>query len=161
MRRLALALAPSAQADFGLNNFDVTYTNADATTATQAGSHPFAMSTRLGLNYAGAGKEALTEGRLRDLFLKQVPGFIADTTAYPRCSTLNFLEVNNEINNCPLDTQVGITANSITEPGTWLADPVFNLTPPPGVRRPRPPRLSRRQRGERRDRRRRRLQPAL
>jgi hypothetical protein len=126
----AFALAPSAHAAFGLNSFDVTFTNADGTPATQAGSHPFAMTTSLGLNFTGVGKEAVTEDRLRDLLLEQVPGFAGDTTAYPRCSTLAF---SAQTPTCALDTQVGITANEVTEPGTWISSPVFNLTPPPGV----------------------------
>jgi hypothetical protein len=122
--------APSAEASFGLYGFDATFTNADGTSATQAGSHPFAITTSLGLNFTGAGPEAFTEGRLRDLFLEQIPGLLADTTAYPRCSTLAFSAQKPE---CRLDTQVGITANEVTEPGTWISSPVFNLTPPPGV----------------------------
>lgn len=35
-----LVAAPLAQASFGLNDFDVTFTNADGSPATQAGSHP-------------------------------------------------------------------------------------------------------------------------
>jgi len=47
------ALAPGAMAahpaagNFGVEEFDVTFTEADGTTATQAGSHPFAMDTSL------------------------------------------------------------------------------------------------------------------
>ena len=40
-----LALVAPAQADFGIHDFDLTYANADGTSATQAGSHPFAVNT--------------------------------------------------------------------------------------------------------------------
>lgn len=47
---LACLNAPAAQASFGLEKFDVTYTNADGTPATQAGSHPFQMTTSVYFN---------------------------------------------------------------------------------------------------------------
>ena len=78
----AIAAAPAA-ASFGLSGFDVTYTEADGAAATQAGSHPFAMTTTLGLNYTGEGKEAFTDGRLRDAIFAQIPGLAGDATAYP------------------------------------------------------------------------------
>jgi len=138
MRRLSLALTaalaalalavPAARADFGLYGFDVTFTEADGTMATQAGSHPFAMSTSLGINFVEEGGQTQIEGRIKDIFLEQIPGLVADTTAYPRCSSIGFLENAN----CPLDTQVGITASS-SNLLQWRSSPVFNLTPPPGV----------------------------
>ena len=42
-----MATAAPAMADYGFSNFDVTFTNADGTPATQAGSHPFATTTEL------------------------------------------------------------------------------------------------------------------
>jgi hypothetical protein len=132
---LAIAALPaSAGASFGLYDYDVTFANEDGTPATQAGSHPFAMTTSLGVNFSGTGSAAFTEGRLKDLLLEQVPGLVADTTAYPRCSTVEFVQVNEfGINDCPLETAVGVTANSVTEPGNWFSSPVFNVSPPPGV----------------------------
>ncbi|HET8862289.1 MAG TPA: hypothetical protein VFM94_03465 [Solirubrobacterales bacterium] len=132
----ALALASGAGAhypglgNFGINSFDVTFTNEDGTMATLSGSHPFAMTTSLGANVDA---EEVPEGRLKDFFLEQIPGLVGDTTAYPRCSSLRFLEVNEGINDCPIETAIGISASATSEPGLWSAVPVFNLTPPPGV----------------------------
>jgi hypothetical protein len=139
MKRLILLLAlaslaclpASAQAAFGIDSFDVTYTNEDGTTATQAGSHPFAMTTSFNLNYDEG--TLMPEGWVRDLIAEQVPGFVADTTAYPRCSNVQFLEVTGGLSACPLETQVGVTAVSASAPTSWSTVPLFNLTPPPGV----------------------------
>ena len=121
-----LALLPTGvQAAFGMNDFDVTFTEADGTPASLAGSHPFAMTISLGANFSG--DEA--EGRLRDLFLEQDPGLVADTVAYPRCTRAGFLELDEGVNGCPLSTEVGISASSFDEPGKWITAPVFNLTP--------------------------------
>jgi hypothetical protein len=121
----AACLPAAAQAAFGLNNFDLTFTDEDGTPATQAGSHPFAMTTAFATNLDS---EDFIEGQIRDFFLTQVPGFVADTTAYEPCSTLQFLEQA-----CPPESVVGITANSTSELGLWSVSPVYNVTPPPGV----------------------------
>jgi hypothetical protein len=137
---LLALLAPAAQAhypaegNFGIEGFDVTFTEGDHTMATQAGSHPFAMTTTFGVNLDGSDTP---EGWIRDFFGEQVPGFVADTTAYPRCATAEFLVVDEieskRINECKPDTQVGIAAASVTLPGAWHTSAVFNLVPPPGV----------------------------
>jgi len=130
------ALAPGAMAahpaagNFGVEEFDVTFTEADGTTATQAGSHPFAMDTSL---LANRDSEDEPEGWLRDLFFELPRGLLADTTAYERCSTVDFLENEGAINKCSLNTQVGIAGVSLASPGHWDSTPVFNLVPPPGV----------------------------
>jgi hypothetical protein len=125
----AVCLPVGAQAAFGINNFDVTFTGPDGTSATQAGSHPFAFTASLGANFNGEE----TEGQLEDLFFEQFPGLIGDTTSYPRCRISEFLELNEGVNACPLETAVGISANTFSEPGSWITAPVFNLSPPPGV----------------------------
>ena len=119
-----------ARADFGLSSFDVTFTNQDGTSATQAGSHPFAMTTALTTNL---NEEGRPDGWLRDVYLEQIPGFVGDNTAYPRCTGSQFLEITDQgINACPLESTVGISGTEL-EPGIWFTAPVFNLDPPPGV----------------------------
>ena len=121
--------ASPAQGNFGLFGFDVTFTDKDGLPVSQAGSHPFALTVSLGANMDGKG---LPEGRLRDLIVEQIPGLLGDTTAYPRCTTLEFLQGESEPS-CPLESAVGITANSVTAAGSWLTSPLYNLAPPPGV----------------------------
>ena len=115
----------TAGAAFGFNYFDLAFTEEDGTAATKAGTHPFAMTTSFGTN---VDSEGFVEGQLKDLFLQLIPGLAADTTAYERCTTLQYLE-----RSCPPETVVGISANSTSEPGLWVTSPLFNLTPPPGV----------------------------
>lgn len=127
---LGTAWLPSgAQAAFGINDFDVSFGRPDGSPASQAGSHPFTATFSLAANFSGEE----TDGRLRELLLEQDPGFLADTTAYPRCKTASFLELKNGTNACPDVTAVGTAASSFTEPGHSTIAPVFNLVPPPGV----------------------------
>ena len=37
------------------------------------------------------GGEAVPDGRLKDVFVEQITGLVGDTTAYPRCSTVDFV----------------------------------------------------------------------
>jgi hypothetical protein len=131
---ILLIVAPSAGASFGLHDFDLTFDNADGTPATQAGSHPFAVTNSFEIDYTEEAGEAFPDGRFRDAILGQIAGLVGDTTAYPRCSTLDF-STHEGIgdNKCPLDTAVGVNISAITTPGGWVGSAVYNLTPPPGV----------------------------
>jgi hypothetical protein len=126
MAAMALAAVP-ARAEFDLHDFDVTFTNSDDTTATQAGSHPFALTASFGLSFIEEEGQPFSDGRIKDFFLEQIPGLVGDTTAYPRCPALDFLQNGD----CPIETQIGITAASIKT--GWKASSVFLLTPPPGT----------------------------
>ena len=138
----ALAAAP-AQAEFGLSKFDVTYTNEDGSPATQAGSHPFAVTSSFDLNtheLAFPGEaffpgEQVPDAEIKDLFTQQVAGLIGDATAYPQCTTAQFLEGDNESRpGCPNTTAVGVVAAYLFGPGfAWAPGAVFNMVPPPGV----------------------------
>src|ERR1700679_1232106 len=85
---LLLAFCASASASFGLEKFDVTYTNADGSPVTQAGSHPFQMTTPVYFNRLN---ESFPDGEFKDGVFEQIAGLIADPNAVPRCSTVDFL----------------------------------------------------------------------
>src|SRR5215208_3926852 len=123
-----MSAAAPAMADYGFSNFDVTFTNADGTPATQAGSHPFAMTTDLAVNRHG-----FVDGEIKDLFIEQVTGLVGDATAMPRCSTADFLRSDFTSNGCPNHTAVGVTAVNLGKSDFWFQNAVYNLVPPPGV----------------------------
>lgn len=125
----ALMLAAPAGAAFGINNFDVTFTDKDGNPA-EAGSHPFAFTVSLGTNFD---EELIPEGYLRDFFAEQIPGLVGDTTAYPRCTTAEFLAEKGSEPSCSPQSQVGITGVAAQTAGVWQTLPIFNVTPPPGV----------------------------
>ncbi len=126
---LSLCLPAAAQAAFGLNEFDVSFSGQDGSPAVQAGSHPFAFTTALEANVSG---EEL-QGRLRELFLDEMPGLLADPTAVPRCAAEDFDTIDEGVNDCPDSTAVGIFEGATGEAEDWTTSPVFNLVPPPGV----------------------------
>jgi hypothetical protein len=153
MRKLALALLaacalwapPSAAAEFGLHDISVSFSAKEGLPPLQAGSHPFEMVTTLKVNTRKEeveGKELeFVDGALRDLEVRTPPGLLADPTAVPRCSTLDFLskpEGPFELPECANSTAVGTITVTVGEEGQSSAggeEPtaVYNLQPPPGA----------------------------
>jgi hypothetical protein len=91
---LVLAAPAVAQADFGLNDFDVTFTNEDGSIDTQAGSHPFAMTTSFTINQdteEGPEGGMISDEVVKDVIVTQVTGLAGNPSAVPRCSTIDFL----------------------------------------------------------------------
>jgi hypothetical protein len=134
MALLASAFAaPSAMAEFGLNNFDVTFTNQDGTPATQAGSHPFAQDTRFQINNTEVAPFLWEpDEEVKDSAFEQVAGLVGDATAIQPCSNADF-NAAGFWTNCPVSSQVGLSAVSLEYPIFWLSVPVYVLQPPPGV----------------------------
>jgi len=133
---LAIWAAP-ASAAFGLKDLDVTFTAPDGTSATQAGSHPFAMTTSLNVNTVKPepGVE-LPEGAVKDLIVNLPPGFAGTPNPVPHCSTADFVTIRDKYPACPNAAAIGIAVSRAslnpTSPQT-LYSPVYNLVPPPGV----------------------------
>ncbi len=133
---VTLVAAP-AQADYGFEYLDLTFTEADGSTATQAGSHPFAMTTTVHFNTRLDSKgNEIPDGETKDFRLSQPVGFAGQPSATPRCSTIDFLTVNpvTERPNCPDNSVVGAAGVRIVNQGeNFSSVSIFNLVAPPGV----------------------------
>lgn len=140
-----LVWAAPASAEFGLSQFDVQYSAEDATPGipsddpaeTQAGAHPFAMTTSFELNYVETNPgEYLPDERIKDLIIEQIPGLSGDATTIPECPTQDFLAPDGNGNTmCENSTVVGIAAISLffPPPMMYVNVPIVNMPPPPGV----------------------------
>src|SRR5260221_1112252 len=127
----AVGAAP-AMAEFGINNFDVTFSNQDGTPATQAGSHPFILDTHFQINNTEVSPfKWEVDEEVKDNLFEQVAGLIGDATAIPQCSNADFYGTS-VYTHCSVSSQVGLVAPSIVYPFIWGAYPVFVLTSPPG-----------------------------
>jgi hypothetical protein len=128
---VALALAAPASASFGVEKFEVAFTNKDVSPAAQAGSHPFEMTTSVFFNSLDPQH---VDGEVKDFTAEQVAGLVADPTAVPRCSTADFLTFTNNgaSSQCSDATVLGWAASRTVLPVAFFG-PVFNLVPPPGV----------------------------
>jgi hypothetical protein len=132
---MAFGAAP-ASAGFGLKNFDVTFTEADGSPATQAGSHPFATTVNVEVNTEPGPGAEIPSGALKDLRIELPPGALGNPSAVPTCTAqafFEFVEVTGVP--CPDDTVVGYTELLVgtgAEPPEPRLEPVYNLEPAPG-----------------------------
>jgi hypothetical protein len=126
---------------FGVENYELTPENEDGSPDTQAGSHPFQLTTAFALNrraeVAGGSGEFLAQeqGLAKDVDFKWPAGMIGNPTPFPRCTEGQFAE-GETTNECPSDTAVGVAVVAYRLPDT-PADiaqdvPVFNLAPEVG-----------------------------
>jgi hypothetical protein len=138
MVAMLCAAAPAA-AEFGLHDFDVTFTGPEGEIISQAGAHPFAMSTSFRVNGKATPEGGeLADEAVRNALFTQMPGFVASPTAVPVCSTAEFLthdETESAISSCPDSAAVGVVANQLASKTgkavTYSA--LYNLETSPGV----------------------------
>ena len=134
-------------AGFGVENYELTPEEEGGVLATQAGSHPFQLTTTLTLNQDLEQSEGLIPRPVelaKDLNFKWPPGLIGNPSPIPRCSLGQFLQTVNEVSEfvsaCPPQTAVGVarTLVRLTGPisgkGTVFQAvvPLFNLEPAVG-----------------------------
>ena len=139
----ATALAPAAQASFGVteSNFEAgtcintscTYASVKANHSeafTQAAGHPQWGITTFELNHTGSGLGEVPEGALKRIRVDVPPGLAADPEALPQCKLSEF-----EANACKSETEVGTTELTVYDGVTDLpvSGKVYNLVQPAGL----------------------------
>jgi hypothetical protein len=137
----AIAAAP-ASAAFGLKPGSVNASVLDdsGNTYTQAGGHPFSVTTEFKLNSIPDPNEAggtfglpiSDEAPLRNVKVEAPQGFVADPTATPRCTLADVLaEGILGLTRCPDSSQVGLAYTDFNLFGQTLhwPSPIYNLVP--------------------------------
>ncbi|HEY8808878.1 MAG TPA: hypothetical protein VIM28_02550, partial [Solirubrobacterales bacterium] len=137
---LAALLAPSAQADFGLHEFDVTFTEADGSPTLQAGAHPYAMTTTFFANTTEVEGKVVPVEPIKDVLAFQLEGFVGNQSAAPPCSTLDFLFVprfeeggDTSVPACAEGSAVGRIAIYLRPSKESIHAPVYLLDHAPGT----------------------------
>jgi hypothetical protein len=124
---------------FGLSSFDVESVEEGGEADTQAGSHPFELTTSLVFNVGSReapsveneGTEwALASAAPKDVEVALPPGLVGDPNSVPQCDQQAFLEGASL--NCPIDTQVGTVKPFFYGAFHSAVYPVYNLVPPAG-----------------------------
>ena len=136
----ALAIAPSAQAAFGFEDFQLGFEGKGGSAALQAGSHPFGVTNQLKFNVTNdpfLGE--IPDQGARDLKIQLPDGLVGQPKAIPQCSGPDFINFDRgtKLPKCSNSSAVGVTVVNIYfnvgEPPQFLSSPVYNLVPPPGV----------------------------
>ncbi|HTC72200.1 MAG TPA: hypothetical protein VK655_04885 [Solirubrobacteraceae bacterium] len=119
----------------GLQNFSLSVLNADGTPDTQAGSHPYEMTTSFTVNSSLSGFPlAGVEGPVqepKDLELDLPVGLVGNDQVVTQCSRAVFdagITGTAGSPTCPADSQVGTAIVALGYPNINLDIPVFNLT---------------------------------
>jgi hypothetical protein len=126
-------------APFGFERYEVRPENANGSLDTQAGSHPYQLTTTLNLNSNYEAGVAKPVAMVKDLHIDLPPGLLGNPTAVPECTVEEFTTNRLEGDFCPPETAVGVVAVTVREPvhlgtsePTTKVEPLFNLTPAPG-----------------------------
>jgi hypothetical protein len=140
---LSRPLAVGAEGEstpFGLSDYELGLEEEDGEPDTQAGSHPFQLTTSLVLNQTAVArnKEGSLEGHpaalLKDLNVKLPPGLIGNPDPFPQCTLTQFFgdPAGNETD-CPAETVLGVAMVTVSEPDLGgivsLTAPIVNLEP--------------------------------
>ncbi len=144
---------PSAQADFGFEpgeeGFSVSVLAPDASgqpgvpvPATLAGTHPYQLSFKIGLNASGPPGIGFPDGDLRELEIELPTGMLLNPSAVPACASPVFntprtSPFDPEVRsgeNCPARTQLGtVEVETSADGGEPRRFGVFNVEAPNGV----------------------------
>ncbi len=131
-------LPGSALAGF-VKGFHVVVSNADGTPDTQAGSHPFQMTTSFSLaTVENAFGRVVPSGDIRDIGVDLPPGLVGSATAVPQCSQELFRELKETPQGnfdpaCGDASVVGTVFVSLRPNGAGVYEPIYNLVPPPDL----------------------------
>jgi hypothetical protein len=106
--------------------------NADGSPSTQAGGHPFELTTAfaLGSYFDSTVGSELPDAGTKDTIVELPPGVIGDPAAVPQC---NAAELPNSFEACPADTQVGYADVDLTFLSRSVQrEAIYNMVPPAG-----------------------------
>jgi hypothetical protein len=142
--RRALALEHVAQ--YGVENYELTPEEEGGMADTQAGSHPFQLTSTFTLNTSAVlvnhgiylnevALEAQPSGLTKDLRFDLPPGLVGNPTPLPKCSLYVFVHDSRE---CPNDTIVGVATPIVSNPDHTrnvplaATAPLYSLEPAAG-----------------------------
>jgi hypothetical protein len=119
---------------FGVENFELAPEEEGGAVDTQAGSHPFQLTTSLALNEVGGPDPAALP---KDLAFKWPAGLVGNPSPFPKCTLGRFLaKVEGKGNLCSTQSVVGVSMVTYNEPNNFgvltETEPVFNLEPAKG-----------------------------
>ncbi len=129
---------------FGIEEYRLAAENEGGTSATQAGSHPYQVTTAVTLNQreakTPAGKLSVPVELPKDLSFQWPAGMIGNPTVIPHCTMGQFGELvesgGENVNRCPQQTAVGVAVVVVDETlkvgRLAFTVPLFNLEPAVG-----------------------------
>jgi uncharacterized repeat protein (TIGR01451 family) len=142
-------LAVGSVRRFGIEDYSLTPEEQGGGLDTQAGSHPFQLTSVVTLNSQTADEKGAprTVALPKDIVGDLPPGLVGNPTPFVQCTDSQFAQDAQEqeeigehavqkINACPASAAVGVATvtfnEPVTLPGATLSAPIFNMVPRPG-----------------------------
>ena len=123
----------STPTQFGIDHYALRPENADGSPDTQAGSHPFQLTSDVGLNLTARHFPAAP---VKDLHFDLPPGLVGNPTPFPQCSLPQFTgNAENGQNFCADNTAIGTVSVTVVGEGAvkeTFEVPLFALVPSVG-----------------------------
>jgi hypothetical protein len=131
----------AASVPFGVEDYELTSEEEGGAPGTQAGSHPFQLTTSFTLNQSAGGfnsedglYEAIPVALAKDLNFKLPVGLIGNPHPFAQCTLAQFGHRPNPT--CSPQTVLGVAEVAVNEPGILgmfkRTEPLFNLEPTVG-----------------------------
>lgn len=124
----------SGATPFGVEDYSLALENEGGAPDTQAGSHPFQLTTTLALNESS--EPTNPPALAKDVQLDWPPGLIGNPLPFAQCDEAEFSTiVNGAVNLCSANSAVGVASVTFVLHGGSVETesvPVFNLVPAPG-----------------------------
>src|SRR5271165_34372 len=131
---------------FGVEDFAMTPENAEGKAETQAGAHPFQLTTTLNFNQTLEAPnppktpfpEETVPALVRNQHFVLPPGLLGNVNVVPQCTAVQFSTIEEkDVTQCKPETAIGVARVKLNEPNNFhgvLAEtvPVFNLVPAAG-----------------------------
>jgi uncharacterized repeat protein (TIGR01451 family) len=119
---------------FGIERYELRAENADGSPDTQAGSHPFQLTTDIAINQTA--NSAVPPAAVKDLRFNLPPGLIGNPTLFPQCPIAKFqANATSGQDFCPDNTVIGVASITVNSAGYGLSTrevPLFSLVPSVG-----------------------------
>jgi hypothetical protein len=130
---------------FGIEDWQQIPENAGGSIDTQAGSHPFQLTSIVTLNSATPDSQGhpRTVSLPKNILAELTPGLIGNPTPFAQCSDAQFSvkvqvtephsEGTTPVNECPAASAIGVATVTVNEPNVLkfvnVAAPIFNMVP--------------------------------
>jgi hypothetical protein len=116
---------------FGLEAYEIGVEEQGGGADTQAGSHPFQMTTAFTFNQTG--EPGNPPALAKDVRLELPAGLIANSTPFAWCKMTQFMTSSEGVDECPTESVLGVASVTVDDPAAFgpapvtLTVPVFNL----------------------------------
>jgi hypothetical protein len=126
---------------FGFEEYRVTPENAGGAVDTQAGSHPFQLTTVITLDSQPPDRtgDQRTVALAKNVVSELPAGLIADPAPFARCTETQLIEQvksGDQVSQCPAESALGVATVTFDEPADLgfrtVTTPIFTMTPRPG-----------------------------